>query len=148
MREFFSKSFAQTFKIAERFSKVLVEGDLVRVSGGLGVGKTTFIKGIAQGFNFPKEEVLSSSFIILRRYEAKLPIFHIDLYRLKESQIPDEVYEIIFGGEGLVLIEWPERIKIRRDCFDIQIEFLSLSERRVLIKANSPRLEKRLKFLE
>ena len=148
MIEYYSRNLAQTLTIAKNFSKILSEGDLVRFFGGLGAGKTSFIKGIAKGLGFPEDEVVSSSFIILREYKARFPIFHIDLYRLKSSQIPDEIYEVIFERKGLVLVEWPEKLEIERECFDIQIDFLSLSERRIKISSDYSALEKRLESLK
>jgi len=147
MREFFAKNISQTRKIAGRFSKILNGQDTVGFWGSLGSGKTTFIKGIAGSFGIPQKNVTSGSFVILRRYQGEIPIYHVDLYRTAASQIPDEVYEAIFEKKGLILIEWAERIDITCEYFKIFIELISLDSRKITIDACGGSLKRRLNKL-
>lgn len=145
MRKFQSKSISQSFKIADRFSKILNDEDTVAFYGKLGSGKTTFIKRIAKNFGVPSNKVSSSSFVILREYNGNIPIFHVDLYRLNSRQIPDEVYECVYEKKGLVLIEWADKIRIDREHYKVSIDFLSLNERKISIKAEDYTKKKLLK---
>ena len=146
MKEFLSKSTQDTSRLAKKFSKILTKGDVVGFSGQLGAGKTTFIKAIAKNLGV-KDEVTSSSFVILRQYEGKITIFHIDLYRLSLKQIPDDVYDCMYPAKGLALIEWADKIKLPKNNFSVEIELTSLSCRRIKIKAASRSSHQRLKKL-
>lgn len=147
MKEFYSKNLIQTLKIADRFSKVLNQQDVVAFYGTLGSGKTTFIKGIARNFGVMSRRVSSSSFVILREYKGKIPIYHVDLYRLSNRQIPDEVYECIYEKRGLVLIEWADKISIEREHYQITMDFVSLDKRKISIKTRTNSKNRLLKKL-
>lgn len=128
----------QTLKIAKKFSKFLSSGDIVCFFGEIGSGKTTFIKGILKGLKVNPDEVTSSSFIIMKEYSARIPVFHIDLYRLRRKEIPwEQIYEKIYNRDSLVLIEWADRIERYLkdiDFFKVHLEFLSLKKRNISIK--------------
>ena len=145
MRKFTSKSTAKTLRIARKLSRVLKKGDVVGFYGKLGAGKTTFIKGIAEGLGVAKERVTSSSFVILRSYKARFPIYHVDLYRLNSRQVPDEVYEYMDDASGLTLIEWAERIELPREHFRVDITLKDLERRAIRVSAKSKSLNPRLK---
>ena len=144
MRNFIVSNIKQTYKLARRFSCILSNHDIVGFCGRLGSGKTTFIKVVAECFGIPKNNIISGSFVILNQYQAKFPIYHVDLYRLNSSQIPDEIYEIISDKNGLVLIEWADRLSIPSEYFKVQLDFLSLNSRKITIDADGNNLKKRL----
>ena len=106
------------------------------LSGVLGSGKTTFIKGIAVNFGIKKEDITSSSFIIFKEHSGIQPVYHVDLYRTRESQVPD-----------LVLIEWARNMRISRDYYSIHMKLVSLNERKITIDACGDSLVSRLKTL-
>src|SRR5262249_49915787 len=85
-------------------------GDVVCLSGPLGAGKTTLAQGIAEGLGVT-EPVSSPTFTLVQEYEGRLPVFHLDVYRLRSlDELWDLSYEDLRADGGVMLIEWPERI--------------------------------------
>jgi tRNA threonylcarbamoyladenosine biosynthesis protein TsaE len=106
-----SNSEEETKICAQRLAAQLKAGDIVFLKGDLGAGKTTFVKGLAQAFKVSSKKVNSPTFVLMNHYKGKLPIYHFDLYRLgnpKEVETLD--FDDYFYGEGISLIEWPERL--------------------------------------
>ncbi len=107
---FESRSEAETFALGQRIGEMAASGDIFLLDGDLGVGKTVFAKGVADGLGID-EPVVSPTFTIVHEYEGRLPLYHFDVYRIAD---PDEMYEIGFDeylyGEGVCLIEWPSQI--------------------------------------
>lgn len=91
---------------------LLRPGDIVALSGGLGAGKTTFARGLLSALGL-EEEAPSPSFAIVQPYEppeVRLPVLHVDLYRLDEPEETDELGLDDALADGVLLIEWPERM--------------------------------------
>ncbi len=107
---FESRSEAETFALGQRIGVMAASGDIFLLDGDLGVGKTVFAKGVADGLGID-EPVVSPTFTIVHEYEGRLPLYHFDVYRIAD---PNEMYEIGFDeylyGEGVCLIEWPSQI--------------------------------------
>jgi tRNA threonylcarbamoyladenosine biosynthesis protein TsaE len=100
-------------------------GERIGLSGELGAGKTCFVRGLAEGLGVPPEDVRSPSFPILIPYETgRLPLYHIDLFRLPAGDVDSlSLREYIFGT-GVCAIEWPERLdEPLGDHLEIRIEF-------------------------
>ena len=97
-----------TRALAARLVTRLAAGDTIVLSGDLGAGKTTFVQGLAAGLGITAR-VQSPTFVLVRRYEAAIPLVHADLYRLDAGA---ELLEIglddLFTGEAIVVIEWGE----------------------------------------
>lgn len=110
--EIISGSFKETIKIGKAIAKHLKPQDIICLSGELGSGKTVLAKGIAAGLGIEAFNVTSSSFILIREHlKGRLPFYHFDLYRLKAAQdISILGYEEYFYGNGVSVIEWPERL--------------------------------------
>ena len=108
-----SNSVKETLSLGKSLARYLQAGDIICLQGELGTGKTTLTKGIAEGLGVSKAEVTSSSFILIRQHlEGKVPLFHFDLYRLKETcDIATLGYEEYLYGEGVAVIEWAENLK-------------------------------------
>ena len=106
-----SRSAAETKKIARELGRRLDAGDVVALRGELGAGKTTFAKGLAKALGVSSEkEVSSPTFVVIHEYAARLPLYHLDWYRLKRVEGADrELAEECFSGKGVTLVEWPER---------------------------------------
>ena len=104
-----SKSEAETRDIGRRIGKRLKRGDVVCLYGDLGAGKTTMVKGIASALGINERDITSASFTIIVEYDAVLPFYHIDLYRLTLEQIPDLGLHEYLGSDGISVIEWAER---------------------------------------
>ena len=106
-----SNSPKETENIAKAFAKELKSGDVICLNGDLGVGKTAFVQGLAKALGV-SEPISSPTFTIVNCYDAKLPIYHFDVYRIEDC---DEMYEIGYEeyvyGDGITIIEWQEKIK-------------------------------------
>ena len=97
--------------------------DVIAISGPLGVGKTTLVRGYLAALGYP-DEVPSPSFAIVQPYEAlDPPAWHVDLYRLEPAEVDDLGLDELVGGEGIVAIEWAERWRERPDdAIEVRIE--------------------------
>jgi tRNA threonylcarbamoyladenosine biosynthesis protein TsaE len=85
-------------------------GDVFCLEGELGSGKTCLVGGIAEGLEV-EDEIFSPSFIIVAPHKGKIPLFHIDLYRLEEENIPELGLEEYLYGKGVCAIEWAEKAR-------------------------------------
>lgn len=102
----------ETIRLGVEVAQDLRNGDVVALSGELGTGKTTFVQGIAQGL-FVSALVLSPSFLLLRSYRGRIPLYHIDAYRINR---PEELFEVglielLPPEEGVTVVEWADRIE-------------------------------------
>ena len=122
--EFESRGRADTAKIAYDFAHGLEEGDVVRLHGDIGVGKTVFVSGVCKFFGC-EEFVCSPTFAIMNEYRGEKTIYHFDLYRLESA---DELYDAglfeYIGAGGISFIEWPDVCESYdgRKIYDITIE--------------------------
>lgn len=123
-----SNSVVDTIVYGKTFSSILKERDVIILEGALGGGKTTFVKGVLEGFGY-KKRVLSPSFTLLRQYELKnLAVYHLDLYRLEFSDIFDlGVDDFLYSSKIITLIEWGNRMKSELDKY-IKVEFIFSGE--------------------
>src|SRR5690242_16883126 len=80
-----SKSPDQTFDLGEKIGRGLKGGELILLKGGLGAGKTIFTKGIMSALGYDPDDVTSPSFTLVNLYQARLDVYHIDLWRLDEA---------------------------------------------------------------
>jgi len=124
-----SSSEQETMLFAEQLASQLKAGDIVLLQGDLGAGKTTFVKGLAKALKFSPAKVNSPTFVIMNHYKGKLPIYHFDLYRLGNSKELDTLdFDEYFYGEGISLIEWPERLGEHKPEESYLVEFKHQSE--------------------
>ncbi len=106
-----SRSVDDTLKIGEQLAGYLGPGTVVALFGQLGSGKTVMVKGICRGLGVEEDEVSSPSFTIMNVYEGKVPVFHFDFYRIPpETDWQELGIEEFFYDDGVVLIEWPDRL--------------------------------------
>lgn len=92
--------------MAAKLAKFLEPGDLILLEGNLGAGKTTFTKGLAEGLGISKV-IKSPTYTIIREYlEGRLPLYHMDVYRLEETGAMDLGLEEYFEGDGVSIVEW------------------------------------------
>ena len=102
----------ETQALGEKLGKTLTQGDVIALIGDLGTGKTCLTQGIARGIGIAPNEIVSSpSYILINEYSGTVPIYHIDLYRLENSE---EIAELGLSeyveGDGICIIEWAERM--------------------------------------
>jgi tRNA threonylcarbamoyladenosine biosynthesis protein TsaE len=113
-----------TIQAGKNFSGRLVPGTIVALYGGLGTGKTRFIKGVCEGLGV-LEHVTSPTFTIVNEYRGgNIPVYHFDFYRINMIAEMQEIgFEEYMNGEGICLIEWADRIEklLPADRFDIHL---------------------------
>jgi tRNA threonylcarbamoyladenosine biosynthesis protein TsaE len=120
-------------------------GDVIALSGELGSGKTTLVRGLAQGMGFDSKEVSSPSFTLVNEYEGPLPLFHIDLYRLEgESALREIGYEEYVSEAGVAVIEWADRIPhaVPDESLWITLRYRDSERREIVMQAQGVRYEK------
>ena len=106
-----SQSADDTQAIAEQLAATLDPGDVLLLSGELGAGKTTFVRGLAAGLGIDPGEVSSPTFTIVHEYRGgRLTLYHADLYRLERAATEDVGLEEMGVRDGVLAIEWPERL--------------------------------------
>lgn len=124
-----------TVRLGSELGRLLRPGDVVALYGGLGAGKTTFVKGIAQGMGVT-EEARSPTFTLIHEHYGEPPLYHIDLYRLAGAQEAEElgVEEYIYG-EGVTVIEWADRMEglLPADRLDIELRVTAETGRELVL---------------
>ena len=102
----------ETLELGRKMGKEAKPGDVYTLIGDLGVGKTVFTQGIAEGLEI-EESICSPTFTIVQVYEeGRMPFYHFDVYRIGDVEEMDEIgYEDYFYGEGLCMIEWANLIE-------------------------------------
>jgi tRNA threonylcarbamoyladenosine biosynthesis protein TsaE len=104
-----STSTAETLEIGRQLVQQLTPGAVVALQGPLGAGKTTLVKGLARGLGIA-EDVTSPTFTLISEYESSPPLHHVDLYRInRESELGELGLDELFYGNGITVIEWPEK---------------------------------------
>lgn len=105
------KSLDETRLFGCKLGELALPGDVICLDGDLGAGKTTLTQAVAQGLQVPESEyVTSPSFAVLHQYPGRIPLYHMDFYRLHEaSEILDLGLDEYFSLSGLTVIEWPTR---------------------------------------
>ena len=104
-----SKSEDETKDLGRKLGERLKRGDVVCLYGELGSGKTMMVKGIASAFGINERDITSASFTIIAEYDAGVPFYHIDLYRVTAGKVSELGLWEYLGGEGISVIEWAER---------------------------------------
>jgi tRNA threonylcarbamoyladenosine biosynthesis protein TsaE len=125
-----SHSPEQTQLLGSRLGKLARKADIFLLTGELGTGKTCLVQGIARGLNV-REYAFSPSFVILRQYHGRLPLYHIDFYRLDSiEEIADLGLEDYFYGNGVCVVEWAEKglRVLPQDNLLISIRYLPVSQ--------------------
>lgn len=135
MARYISKSEGETVAFGRDLAKRLRPGSFVALYGDLGAGKTQFVKGICEAFKV-KEVVNSPTFTIVNEYHGTLPVYHIDLYRMKNIQ---EIFGIGFDeyseAGGVCLVEWAEKLDgiIPEKRFDVKMAVIDDTTREIIV---------------
>lgn len=99
----------ETSQFAARLAGFLQPGDVIALEGDLGAGKTTFTKGLAKGLDI-KKTVNSPTFTIIKEYRGRLPLYHMDVYRVADA-FEDLGFDEYFEGDGVTVVEWAHLIE-------------------------------------
>ena len=130
---------AETQAVARELAATLKPGDVLLLSGDLGAGKTTFVKGLAAGLGIDPDEVSSPTFTLLHEYRGgRLTLYHADLYRLDKTATDDLGLEETGVRDGVLAIEWPDRLS--HDISDaklIRLEIVNDASRRITIETTN-----------
>jgi len=125
----------ETQTLAREFASTLAAGDVLLIAGELGAGKTTFVRGLAEGLGIDPREVSSPTFTLLHEYRGgRLALYHADLYRLDRTATEDLGLEETGVRDGVLAIEWPDRLS--HDIAGakvIRLEIVNDASRRITI---------------
>jgi len=129
------QSLAQTEALGQRLGEVLFGGAVVGLIGPLGAGKTHLVRAIAEGLGVPNRWIVNSpTFVLLQEYHGRLEIYHFDAYRLaNDAEFLDLGVEEYFGGGGVCLIEWADKVAacLPKEHLEIRIEVTGETSRRL-----------------
>ena len=133
---FYTESAEQTIGLGERIGSFLRPGDVIALQGTLAAGKTTITKGIARALGIT-EDITSPTFTLISVYEGRLPLYHMDVYRLEGSaDFSDLGAEEMLYGNGICVIEWSEKIMDELPSRTIVIKLSAENEKRTVTIEN------------
>lgn len=147
-KTYLTTSKEQTRLLGEKMAPHFLPGDVVLLKGDLGAGKTTFTGGVAKGLEID-EAVISPTFNIMKCYfRGRLPLYHIDAYRLEDQPIEIGLDEFI-EGDGVCLIEWPQYIDslLPEEYLEIAITHEGGDERKIVLRGFGRHYEDIIKAL-
>jgi tRNA threonylcarbamoyladenosine biosynthesis protein TsaE len=127
----------ETFALGAALGKLVGPGDFIALDGELGAGKTQFVRGLAAGADISPEETVSSpSFTLVNEYRCRIPLHHLDLYRLTSPRDVVELgFDELLGSQGATIVEWPDRLEaeLPSELMLIRFEILDGDERKLVI---------------
>ncbi len=128
-----SRSTRETKTWGRRLGSMLEGGEVVALSGDLGVGKTCFIKGIARGLSLREENILSPTFTMIQEHRGRLPLYHIDLYRLDAAALDDLGLREYLFSDAVAAVEWFERLREAEQIsrLSVRITYSGANSRRI-----------------
>ncbi len=145
-----TRSPEQTQAFGQRLGKIAYPGDVILLVGKLGAGKTCLTQGIAWGLGI-KEYAASPSFVLVRELYGRLPLYHIDFYRLENLEEIDELgLDEYFYGKGVSVVEWAEKALelLPPENLLIEMEHVAENERRLRLKPTGRRYRQMLAQLK
>lgn len=139
--DFISHSEAQTRRLGARLATLLEPGDIVALAGDLGSGKTRWVQGVCEGLGVAGP-VVSPTFTLVNEYQGRLPVYHIDLYRISNTaEILTLGLEDYLNSDGISLIEWADRAGdiLPESYLTIELYHLEETKRRVVLRPHGER---------
>lgn len=132
----------ETKEMAQKLGEKLTNPIVITIEGDLGTGKTTFTKGLGKGLGVEKV-ITSPTFTIIKEYIGRIPLYHIDAYRLEFSEEDLGLEEYIFG-EGVTVIEWARFIEdvLPANKLKIKINYLADDKREIIFETEYDQIEK------
>jgi tRNA threonylcarbamoyladenosine biosynthesis protein TsaE len=145
-----TRSPEETQELGKRLGKIARPGDVILLVGKLGAGKTCLTQGIAWGLSID-EYAVSPSFVLVRELYGRLPLYHIDFYRLENlEEIAGLGLDEYFYGQGVTVVEWAEKAwaLLPPENLLIEMEYIAETERRLHLKASGKRYREMLAELK
>ena len=143
--EFASRSPDATQQLGEALGRQLASGDVVALIGELGSGKTTFVQGIARGLGVDERRVKSPTFVVMREHPGRIPLIHVDAYRLDDAVSAVSLdLDWIFSPRRVTLIEWADRIPacLPAEYLEIRLAHKSTHQRLIIAVPHGNRGER------
>ena len=136
-----TRSEEDTVALARTLASSLEAGDVLLLSGSLGAGKTTFVRGLAEGLGIDPDDVSSPTFTLVHEYHGgRLELYHADLYRLDRAATADLGLEEMGVHDGVLAIEWPDRLTHQIPAaIAVDIQWVDDSSRRIIIRRSNVR---------
>jgi tRNA threonylcarbamoyladenosine biosynthesis protein TsaE len=129
-----TRSVDDTLALASAVGELLLPGDVVSVAGDVGAGKTVFARGVARGLGI-SEPVVSPSFTIVREYDGRVPLVHVDVYRINMIQeLHDLGFEEVVRDDAITLVEWGDVIDalLPRQRLDVRLAAGGADDERIV----------------
>jgi tRNA threonylcarbamoyladenosine biosynthesis protein TsaE len=142
-----ARSLAGTDRLGAALGEAVFPGCVLMLCGELGSGKTRLVEAIAAGLGFSRDAVSSPTFVLVQEYEGRLPVYHFDTWRLRDS---DEFLELgadeLLEGDGVCCVEWGDRVKdvLPADRVDVRIAATGEQSRCFTLQATGPRCRQML----
>jgi tRNA threonylcarbamoyladenosine biosynthesis protein TsaE len=144
-------SLAGTDDFGRRLASLLFPGAVVALVGPLGAGKTHLVRAIAVGLGVANpHQVSSPTFVLIQEYDARLPIYHFDAYRLwNETEFADLGVHEYFQGNGVCLVEWADKVMscLPAEYLEIQLVVTGTETRRLEVEARGERYARMLELM-
>jgi tRNA threonylcarbamoyladenosine biosynthesis protein TsaE len=134
-------SLGETDRLGRTIGSVLEGGESLALSGALGAGKTALVRGIATGLGAPTEAVSSPTFVLLHEYRGRLPLAHIDLYRLKSVKEAESIgLGDYLSGPTVVAVEWADKAPgiLPEDRLEMVLRHRTVQSRSIQFRATGP----------
>ncbi len=140
-----TRSAGQTRSWGSKLGRLMQGGEIIGLTGELGTGKTCFVRGVAEGLDVGKEAwIRSPTFTLINEYRGRLPVYHIDLYRIGSLNELEglNLREYLYSG-GVSLIEWVERLPGTEvdEFLELRLAYANGSKRELVFTPRGPRYE-------
>ena len=129
-----SGSPAATLRSGRRLGEKITAGSIIALVGELGSGKTLFTRGLCAGLGVPENEVNSPTFAFVNEYRGRLPVYHVDLYRIDDIESGFEIGMLDYLSQaetGVIVLEWAEKMQafLPEDYLQVKFEVISAQKR-------------------
>ena len=137
-KAFTTNSSEETKCLGKKIGRFLKECDVIALIGNLGTGKTTIANGLCCGLGVKESYITSPTYTIINQYDGRIPVYHIDLYRLNDSR---ELYNIGWDeyiyGHGACIIEWADKAAemLPEEYLMVNIEVTGMDKRKIILQA-------------
>jgi tRNA threonylcarbamoyladenosine biosynthesis protein TsaE len=134
-------SCSETEALGRAIGKALKGGEVLALIGELGAGKTVLVRGIAAGLGAPTASVSSPTFVLVHEYRGRLPLCHVDLFRLRTNAEAESIgLQDYFMGQAITAIEWADRFPglLPDDRLEVRLSHRSVTTRKAQLTAHGP----------